>query len=185
MRVVSPLPVTIGGEGFGTGDKTVVRAALKTEGREYGPDKTVVSVETRDGWRYHFQRFRSDEPLVQRNRHDAAGGLRTKRTGRIPQAVERYIQAVEAGDVSVEHDQAVECGDSAHSSPQAALTDGGEQTVASEPPAMRSLSADSLSAGLCPYCEMNDRHQQAHTERQLSAHPVYDDLTPRHHYGDR
>lgn len=81
------------------GGKTVVAARLRLEER-YGPTaaRRVVSIETRDGAIYRFQRYGSDEFLAFYNRENPDGS-EFKRKAPLPGHVEQVRRAIMDGDV--------------------------------------------------------------------------------------
>lgn len=191
MRASDLLPVEDeNGDSYGTGDKRIERASLTIDGRHAGPDKRIVSIETRDGWTYRFQRFGRDEPLVLLDRTPETGETRTNRGGQIPRSIERYVAALDAETIKPEMGQVVSEDAQAQAEPepimpQPARADGGEPERVECRDCDRTLPPEWLDDGLCPRCVEIRTIEAREQDRHRSAHPTVDDPTPRHEYGDQ
>lgn len=123
------LPVeTDAGTTFGREDKRVVAAELTLRARDPEPPKRIVTVHTRDGWAYRWQRFGLDEPLVQLDRERADGTRKGKTRANMPDSIEEFVEAVENREIVPEYADELEAERAIHSSssdPQA-VADGGK-----------------------------------------------------------
>lgn len=82
--------------------KRVVGATLTLRETRTGPTKEIVTVETRDGWKYRMQRFDGDQNLTlwRRDKPDGSG---VGRRAALPVNVEAVVEAIEVDEITPDY----------------------------------------------------------------------------------